>query len=218
MTCPTLDPITGSNLAGCTGTITVLDSNGNPLPGFTDPIPIGSNLEQLNTNASCGEEFPTDSGLKKFVMGALVQECTSDSDVKTDLVDQQKVRSTNDYFSTTQSFNLLSATCNPTNGFPSGACTNDGGAWITFPAAANGDQCSAANFSCGQVVDDGADEPSPGPPPSTCRIGSSGQCECRCARCTPDGTLVNLSTGEQGLFVLASSENAYACSVTVTGN
>lgn len=226
MTCPTNNPTTGLNEAGCTGTISVTDLNGTPIHS---EIQIGgSTLANLNTNSACGAVFPNDSGsgLKKFVMGTLTQECAANSDPTTDFVLEAKVRSTTvttpatptaSFFSTTQWFDNFDATCNPNNGFPTGACTNDGGAWITFPLA-TGDTCQASNFTCGQR--DGPNGPISGPQPSTCTVDkSTGQCQCRCSRCTPEGTLVNLGTPGQGLFVLASdADNAYACPVTVTGN
>jgi hypothetical protein len=218
MTCPTLDPTTKLNEAGCTGTISVFGLNGQPIH---QDVLVGTSppLAQLTTNGKCGQEFPNDTGLPKYVMGTLKQVCTTSSNVLTDLVMEEKVRSTNGYVSTTEWFNIASqgqVTCNPNNGFPTGACTNDGGAWMTFPLAA-GDQCKASNFTCGQV-DTGTDGPISGPHPSTCTIDkSTGNCQCRCDRCTTAGTLVNLGAPGQGLFVLASEDNAYACPVTVTG-
>jgi hypothetical protein len=224
MTCPT-PGTNGPNSAGCTGSITVYDLNGVKLNHTPNPIPIGDNLAQLNTNTACGQAFPNDSGsgLKKFVMGTLTQECTASS--TSDLVLQEKVRSTTNssasasFFSTTEWFNgiqLTSDACNPNNGFPPNSCSNDSGANITFPAAANGDTCNASNFSCGQL--DGDNGPLPGPHPSSCTTDNNGNCKCRCARCTPAGTLTNLGAPGTGLFVIASADNAYACPVTVTGN
>jgi len=225
MTCPT-PGTNGPNSAGCTGIISVTDLNLNPI--HSDIQIGGLTLANLDTNSECGAAFPNDSGsgLKKFVMGTLTQECTSGSSAIDDFVLQEKVRSTTDtnpptpptasFFSTTQWFDHVDATCNPNNGFPTGACTNDGGAWITFPLA-TGDTCQASNFTCGQR--DGPNGPISGPAPSQCRTDSSGNCQCRCSRCTSAGTLVNLGTPGQGLFVLASdADNAYACPVTVTGN
>jgi len=227
MTCPTNDPTTGLNEAGCTGTVSVTDLQGNPLPSHPVPIQIGGpTLANLNTNTECQAAFPNDSGFKQRVMGTLTQECTSSSSATTDFVLQEKVRSTTDtnpptptasFFSTTEWFKHFDATCNPNNGFPPNGCSNDGGTWITFPAVANGDQCNASNFSCGQL--DGENGPIPGPAPSKCTVDSqTGNCQCRCDRCTKAGTLTNLGTGDQGLFVIASSDNAYACPVTVTGS
>jgi hypothetical protein len=211
MTCPTTVVTGGPNVAGCTGTVTIKALDGTVL---ALDRPIGEGLSDLNTNSECGAEFPASFGLRRSVMGTITQSCTAGSIAADDRVLQQVVRSTNDYLSTTEWLDLNPATCNPNTGFPPGACQNDGGAWITFAAAESGVQCVADNFSCGQLADDG----SSGPPPSVCRVGSSGQCECRCARCTPEGTLVNLGAGDQGKFVVASSNAAFACDVTVTGN
>jgi len=230
MTCPTPGTL-GANSAGCTGTITVLPTTLHPAIIIGPNLAIPGRPATLDTNTECQAAFPADSGLNKKVMGTLTQECTSRLDPTTDFVLETKVRSTTatgmapptptaSFFSTTQWFNAIhlpSNACNPSNGFPPNGCSNDGGANITFPAAANGDQCNASNFSCGQL--DGDNGPLPGPHPSSCTADSAGNCTCRCNRCTPDGTLVNVGTGgDQGLFVIASSDNAYACQVTVTGS
>jgi hypothetical protein len=200
MTCGTNDPITGLNLAGCTGSVEILRANGETLTR-----PIGTGLADLNTNSECGAAFPNAFGLKKGVMGTITQQCTVGSAVLTDRVVKQVVRSTNDYSSDTASFDLYPATCNPANGFPRHACTNAGAAWITVlnpnPAgSAKACVAAAANLSCGQNTDG-----SPGPAPSQCRI-SGGQCECRCDRCNDDTgeALVNAGQGDQGVFTLAS--------------
>ena len=208
MVCPTLDPITKLNEAGCTGTITVFDLNGNPLPSHPNPIIIGTGLSGLTNNGQCQQQFPDDTsgtGLAKNIMGTLTQECTTLS------AQQQIVRSTNGFTQTTQWFNpLTTATCNPADGFPTNACSNDSGANITFQAK-NGDQCLASNFSCGQLPDG-----SFGPNPSKCTLDKkSGLCTCRCDRCTPDGALVNTGIGQNGTFVLSSLDNVYACQVRV---
>jgi hypothetical protein len=209
MVCPTLDPTSKLNEAGCTGIITVFDLNGNPLPSHPDPIIIGTGLSDLTNNGKCQQQFPDPlpgtTGLPKNVMGTLTQECTTLS------AQQQIGRSTNGFAQTTQWFNpLTQATCNPADGFPTNACSNDSGANITFKAA-NSDQCVASNFSCGQLPDG-----SFGPNPSKCTLDKkSGLCQCRCDRCTPDGALVNTGTGNQGLFVVSSSDNVYACQVRV---
>jgi hypothetical protein len=220
-TCPTL--INELNVAGCTGTLTVFDLNGTALREGESPsctgtdgcaIEIGDGNELLTTVGKCQKVYPKALGFAKLVASKIIQQCTTGSVAKNPIVDYA-ARSTNNYESTAEYSNLFSATCNPEDGFPSNACFNDGGAWIAFSTAETGEQCSANNFTCGQLPDGKF-----GPPPSTCRVKSPGQCECRCDRCTPEGTLVNLGTGDQGLFVLAStgSDNAFACSVRVTGN
>jgi hypothetical protein len=223
MTCPTLDPMTNLNEAGCTGTITVLDLNGIPvpsLPGHPNPINIGTipPLSGLTNNGQCQQQFPDDTcppnspnctatGLPKNVMGTLTQECSTGD------ITNQIVRSTNGFELTTQVFDANQATCNPNDGFPTNACTNDSGVWITF-APAVGDQCAASNFSCGELV--GESEPVDGPQPSKCELNKKTKlCECRCARCTPQGALVNVGLNQTGTFVLHSDDNAYACQVRV---
>jgi hypothetical protein len=208
MTCPTNDPITKLNEAGCTGTITVLDLNGNPLPSHPNPINVGTGLSDLTNPGVCGQQFPaptSGTGLPKNIMGTLTQECTTLS------AQQQIVRSTNGFEQTTQWFNpLQTATCNPENGFPTNACSNDSGVNMTF-ALANGDKCVASNFSGGQFPDG-----SFGPHPSKCTFDKkSGLCQCRFDRCTPQGSLVNPGIGDQGLFVANSADNVYACQVNV---
>ena len=226
MTCPT--PSSGLNKAGCKGTIRVFDPN-DPEREIHPPIDIGTGLADLDSTGECGAAFPNDSVMRQRVMGTLTQECTAKSSATTDFVLEQKVRSTSStassppistasFFSTTQWLNAIqlpSNACNPNNGFPANGCSNDGGANITFPAAANGDQCDVSNFRCGQL--DGENGPLPGPMPTSC-TPEGGDCKCRCARCTTDGTLVNLGAPGEGLFVIASLDNAYACPVTVTGS
>jgi hypothetical protein len=218
MTCPTLDPTAQpkENLAGCTGQITVLDLNGNQvpsLPGHPNPINIGSipPLEDLTSPGQCKAQFPGPkpgtTGLPENVMGTLTQECSTGD------ITEQIVRSTNGFkLSTPHVLDANQATCNPANGFPTNACTNDSGAFITFAATAN--ECVESNFSCGEFT--GESGPVDGPPPSKCTFDKkSGQCQCRCARCTPQGALVNVGLDQQGIFVLHSAQNAYGCQVRV---
>jgi hypothetical protein len=211
MNCPTPSAdLTVLNAAGCTGTLTVEALNGTPLAG---PVQIGAGQELLDTNGECGAEFPNKKPFKTFEMGNFVQTCDPTSNVFSDLIQTQNVRTNDGGFSTTDSNVLTSATCTNNNGFPTGACKNDGGTFITFAAAESGEQCVAANFSCGQLADG-----TPGPAPKECKEDSGGNCTCRCARCDAKGTLVNLGADGESLFVISSSDNAYACPVTVTGN
>jgi hypothetical protein len=208
MTCPTLDPTTKLNEAGCTGTISVFDAQGNTLHA---DVVVGSNpdITRLVSNGQCKQQFPDDTngttGLGENVMGTLTQNCSGD-------ITDQTVRSTNGFKLTTEVFEQNTATCNPASGFPTNACTNDSGAWITFAVAAS--ECKAANFSCGEFT--GESGPVDGPPPSKCTFDKkSGQCQCRCDRCTPQGALVNVGLDQAGTFVLHSANNAYGCPVTV---
>jgi hypothetical protein len=214
MTCPTLDPITKKNEAGCRGTISVFDLQGNPLHA---DVVVGSNpqLDDLTNDGKCGQEFKKGSGFNKGEMGTLKQECQGNSNPLTDLVLEEKVRSTNGYVSTTEWRNAIQTgvDCNPLDGFPTNACTNSSGVSMKFPLAP-GDQCVTSNFSCGQLT--GTSGPVDGPRPSKCGLDkNTGLCECRCDRCTPQGALVNVGIGDQGLFVLHSADNAYACQVRV---
>jgi hypothetical protein len=217
MTCGTNDPITGLNLAGCTGSVDVFKADG--ITPLALNVPIGQGLADLNTSQECGDAFGNAFGLKKGVMGTITQQCSVGSNVLHDRVVKQVVRSTNEYQSTTEWLDQYPATCNPANGFPRHACTNAGGTWVTVlnpnPAgSAQACRAAAANLSCGQNSDG-----SPGPAPSQCRI-SGGQCECRCDRCNEDTgeALVNAGQGDQGVFVLASRSVAplwvAACPVT----
>jgi hypothetical protein len=230
-TCPTFAPITIStydsvNLAGCTGTVTVLALDGTPLREGTSPnctgtdtssdgcaIRYGDGLGGLNTESACATAFPDDdsTGLNESQMARVTQVCTETSDQKNELFVDVDVRAIgSDYQSQTQFFSVLSATCQPANANP-GACPNNGGLWIAMTLA-EGDQCVADNFTCG-----GGDG---GPSPERCRV-RNGQCECRCAHCGEDGgALVNLGSGNTGSYVIfsSSSRQAYECPVRIVGN
>ena len=239
MMCPTT---TG---AGCTGTVTVYFPDGTK----TDP-PLKFAVDHtIATNGACNSEFPNIGVLGRRVIGEVVQSCTpgqggwNASDpvlsevVRNDVVDGQTT-----FFSSTSWVDRLGdgssfgGFCNANNGFPTGACANDGGTWFTVldNPIVDAQKCaaSAAALTCGQQVVDDIDPKTgevigvkvqAGPAPSQCRVNSQDQCECRCARCTPAGTLVNLGT--PNLFVLADANGAAgsrpwaaACEVTVTGN
>jgi hypothetical protein len=218
----------GQNAAGCTGTLRVLDLNGNTIrgPGGSDgdAIQIGEGIAQLN-QGQCQQVFGEDlPEFKRRVASTITQVCST-TNVATDPILEYAARSTDNFDSAASALTLGSAKCNPADGYPAQACTNDSGANITFSADAmfgivsfptSGPQaCNANNFSCGQLPD-----LTFGPQPSKCTLDKkTGQCSCRCDRCTPDGTLVNAGLGDQGLFTLvhADSEAAVACSVRVTG-
>jgi len=212
MTCPTLSP-TGQNLAGCTGTLTISALDGTPL----ETVNIGDGLTALDSNNECGLAFPAGNGFKRFVIGSVTQSCQSGSIPSEELVKKVAVRGpavngVTSYSSSTVWAQEFAATCNPEDGFPSNSCNNDGGAWITFSTTQA--QCVASTFSCGQLASGTS-----GPAPKKCDYDAlSGQCSCRCPRCTPEGTLVNLGGGDSGKFVVANSNSAFACEVTVTGN
>jgi hypothetical protein len=247
-TCPTpslvsVPPfiVAGQNAAGCTGTLTVLDINNNPLrqgnfpsctgtdgPGGTGgcAIQIGDGIAELNTIGKCqqvyGEELPE---FARLVASTITQSCST-SNVASDPIVEYSARSTDNFDSAATAFAVGSAKCNPVDGYPPGSCANDSGANITFSADAmfgiasfpsSGTQaCNANNFRCGQLPD-----LTFGPAPSKCTLDKkSGLCQCRCDRCTPDGTLVNAGVGDQGLFSLVhfNSDDAVSCSVRVTGN
>jgi hypothetical protein len=221
--CPTL--IGGVNVAGCTGKLEVHDLNGNTIrgPGGSDggTIQIGAGIAGLTNNGSCQKIYPKASGFAKNVASKVIQQCTTPDDgsnldiVFGNPIVEYALRSTNKFRSDGQLSALNSATCNPVDGYPSGACTNDWGGHLTF-LPANGDQCNKNNFRCGQDPTGAF-----GPAPDRCTFDqSSGLCTCRCNRCNKAGTLVNLGLFDQGLFFMTSttSDNSYACDVRVTGN
>ena len=224
MMCPTT---TG---AGCIGTILVI-------------FPDGSSTERsfavddtIATAGQCKNEFPSIPGvLGQGEIGKIVQSCTAgqgwnaSDPVLSEIVRDDVERRQTTFFSNTSWVDKVNGTCNANNGFPTGACSNDGGTWFTVsPNSIVNPTACAANppntLRCGQQVVNGVVQP--GPAPTQCRLDSQGQCECRCPRCTPAGTLVNL--GNPNLFVLADATGttalssptpwAAACEVTVTGN
>jgi hypothetical protein len=228
--CPALDA-NGDNLSGSTGTVTVFDLNGIQLPsspGHPNPINIGTVplLVDVDTNTECANEFPSGVlGLGQRVTGKITQECTNDLDVIGDPIMTQVLRSTNGYSAAFDVAITQPGSCTPSNGFPFVGCENSGLFWFYFNPG-SGEQLDPANFSCGQIVDEN-DQILDGPPPVTCgpsdKAGFTFRCQCQ--RCIPantpgfpEGTLVNPGTGNQGLFVLHSSDNAYACPVTESGN
>jgi len=219
MTCPTPG-------AGCRGDVTVTNLAGLPLA----TIQIGAGLELIDTKQECGAEFPNTAGLSKFLMGKITQTC--DKGVPWDPTDPilgQIVRTdlregdnAVNYTSTTSWLDETPVACNPNNGFPPNACTNDGGTWLTIPTilvpATNDAQCAAAavNLSCGQLPDGSA-----GPAPIGSKFDGT-QCQFRCHRCEEEGSLVNVGTAGLGKFVLTDLTGtppwAAACEVTVSGN
>jgi hypothetical protein len=236
MECPTT-PANGS--PGCSGSITVELKNG--------VFPGGSNTKTVTfavdptIDKQCNQEFPRIPGvLSQGVIGEIVQSCTQDPWSAEHIVLSSVVRDdlNNDFPSETYMERsdggwLTTTGCdaNPDNGFPTGACTNDGGAWITVLNDEFSDPvvipklcaASAKQLTCGTQVVDG--DVLSGPPPKECKVDSKGNCTCRCARCNPEGTLVNLSGGTFGTFVLADEKGvsgtrpwAAVCRVTVTGN
>ena len=224
MSCPNPTPD-----SGCRGTVTVSDLNGKFLATFA----IGAGLDDINTTQECQSEFPETAALRKSEMGKIVQSCSRDAQwAPTDRIVEQVVRTDLNgegivnYTSTTTWVNLFGATCNPNNGFPAGACTNDGGVWIALAnpnPAGSAQACVAAagSLACGQKADGTF-----GQPPVECRLDSQNQCECRCRRCDPSGSLVNAGAPGLGKFVLSgpavdqtgTPSWAAACDVTVTGN
>jgi hypothetical protein len=222
MTCPTNNPTTGLNAAGCTGSVEIRSADGSTV---LETVAFGgADLAQLNTNAECGatEAFPAAFGLKKGVMGTITQQCTAGSPLVTNPVVKQVVRSTNNYASTTEWVDEYPATCTTNNGFPRHSCTNSSATWVTVlnpNPAGNAAACVAAraNLSCGQAPDG-----SPGPAPTECRLDSAGQCQCRCVKCdaATGEPLVNAGLNDQGKYVLGSLSVApiwvAACPVTTT--
>lgn len=200
------------NVAGCTGTVEVRDLDGNLIETVFVGGKNGLDLAPLDTQKECGAALPSAFGLKQRVFGILTQKCTSGSDFTTDPILEERVRSTQNYFSTTTWRDERPCEAQPANGWPPHSCENDSGAWIYFDAAANGEQCVAANFSCGQVAGEPGSAPTNGPPPSKCEPSGS-LCRCRCDRCTVAGTLGNVGTGDLGSFALSSSINAYVCPI-----
>ena len=175
--------------------------------------------------------------LGEGVIGEIVQSCTAGQNwnasdpVLSEIVRDDVERRQPNFFSNTSWVDALRGTCNASNGFPTRACSNDGGTWLTvvndpLNPVVDPAKCAVSldQLACGQQIVDG--KLTPGPAPRECRVDSQGQCECRCARCTPNGTLVNL--GDPNLFVLADVKGttafgsprpwAAACEVTVTGN
>ena len=222
MMCPTT---TG---AGCSGNVRVIHASF--AGGFKDfPFQVDQNI---STTQQCNSEFPNIAGvLGKGVIGQIVQTCdkqvpwSPNDTVLSEVVRGDVNPGETTFMSSASWVDALNGTCNANNGFPTGACSNDGGTWFTVLANSivNPAACaaSAAALTCGQQVVNG--EVQPGPAPKECRLDSAGQCQCRCARCTPEGTLVNL--GSPALFVLADANGttgtkpwAAACEVTVTGN
>ena len=222
MMCPTT---TGS---GCTGTVTVIRPNNSVSTHSFAVDPT------ISSNGQCKNNFPNIPGvLGEGVIGEIVQSCTTSTwnasePVLSEVVRGDVERDQTTFFSNTSWVDALGATCNASNGFPTGACSNDGGTWLTVSANSivNPAACaaSAALLTCGQQVVNG--ETQAGPAPTQCRVDSQGQCECRCSRCNANGTLVNL--GNPNIFVLADAKGttafgspkpwAAACPVTVTGN
>ena len=192
---------------------------------MADTIQIGAGITELNSKGQCQQVYREDlPEFAKNVASTITQSCST-SNVASDPIVEYSARSTDNFDSAATAFAVGSATCNPADGYPPGSCTNDSGANITFSAdamfgqkqfASGATACSANNFTCGQEPD-----LTFGPPPSKCTLDKkTSLCTCRCARCTPDGTLVNAGLGNQGLFVLASanSDDAVSCTVRVTGN
>jgi len=220
-------PADGQVGAGCTGVVNVTDLNGLPLGNGS--FSIGNGLADINTSQECAAEFPKTADLARSVMGKITQPCTATAPwdpldpilvqvVRTD----RNVDGVVNYASSTNWLDESDASCNPNNGFPTNACTNDGGTWITVLAAedvisAAACVAAAADLKCGQRTDGEA-----GPAPRECKLDNLGQCTCRCDRCDSAGTLVNLGGGSAGKFVLSNLTSgqlwAAACEVTVTGN
>jgi len=234
MTCPTPDA-SGANVAGCTGTINVTSLNGTSL----ETLQVGSDLAGIDNKQLCGSAFPTSlvcdnkgncTQLKKFVIGTITQTCEGGAAWSpNDSIVDQTVRgpvpvggTVASYQSKTSWLDETNVQCNPNNGFPTGACTNDGGTWLTIPTSlvpgTSDAECAAAvaTLSCGQLADG-----SPGPAPTTSKFDGT-QCQYRCDRCGPTGTLVNVGEGGFGKYVLSDPTGtppfAAACDVTVTGN
>lgn len=225
MSCPTT---TG---AGCTGDITVYFSDPNKAP-VTKHFEVDHNLA---TNQQCFSEFPTSSDLGKGVIGKLVQtgcvrgaEWNVNEPVSQHVVRNDLEPNATTFQSNTKWLGASQLLCAQNSGYPTGACSNEGGVWVTVPnpnPQGSAQACidAQSQLTCGQqvVVVDGQKTILDGPAPSECKMDNEGQCTCRCARCNERGTLVNL--GETtGLFVLAnpSATPAWAafCEVTVTGN
>jgi hypothetical protein len=221
----------GENAAGCTGSLTVLDLNGNTIRGPNgsdgDTIQIGDGIAELNNDGKCQQVFRAADGFAKLVASTITQECST-PDVASDPIVEYAARSTDNFDSAANAFAVGTATCNPLDGYPPGSCDNDSGANVTFSAQAMfgrddflAGECSANKFRCGQELDLTSGDLTFGPPPSKCTLDKKTKlCTCRCARCTPDGTLVNPGVGNQGLFLLtsANSDDAVSCTVRVTGN
>ena len=235
MECPT-----AGGSPGCTGKIAVTLINGEFEPG------VVSKTFDIKTNdvpkTECSQQFPRiNGGLDQKVIGEIVQSCTTQGgDVTLEPVLSSSVRSdlNDENPSATYAESSIggwapTVLCDPqpADGYPTGACSHDGGAWLKVlnnpenpspilnPAA-----CAAAakDFTCGDQLVDGVVVP--GPAPTTCEL-QGGDCRCRCARCNSNGTLVNLGGGGTGTFVLADPKGvmgtrpwAAACAVTVTGN
>jgi hypothetical protein len=240
MMCPTT---TGN---GCTGAITVkltggaifedINSDTKTFTFAVDP--------NISTTGDCNQQFPRiNNVLDRQEIGRIVQSCTgpwSDQDTVLSAAvrdDRNDLDPSATYIETTDPW-VATASCDalPKDGFPTGACTNDGGAWITVgnPDPEESEPlidpvlcaASAKDLTCGdQVVD--ADTVLPGPAPKECKQDSAGNCTCRCARCNKAGTLVNLGGGTNATFVLADPKGvsgikgkswAAICAVTVKGN
>jgi hypothetical protein len=231
MSCPT------NTGAGCkNGTLTVYLSNGTQLPTTTFEVD-----DSIATNQQCFSEFPASPELGKGVIGKLVQtgclkgaqwsadEPVSQHIVRNDLSNEPD-KATFQSSTTWLAFNSL--LCAQNSGFPTGACSNDGGVWVTFPNPnpQGGLQAcidAKSQLTCGQQVVPVGNPPELttlyGPEPSVCKTDNEGQCSCRCARCNELGTLVNLgdpNSSPNALFVLANPSAKWSafCEVTVTGN
>jgi hypothetical protein len=234
MMCPT----TGPGFPGCHGTMIVRFPDG---PDQTFTFDVDPNI---STNGECNQQFPRIAGvLDRQEIGRIVQSCTgpdwSDQHpvlsavVRNDRDDENPART---YMETSQAW-FAESLCfaNPDNGFPTGACTNDGGAWLTVgnndpavsPPTIIPELCaaSAKDLTCGDQVVNG--ETVAGPAPKECKLDNNNNCTCRCARCNKAGTLVNLQGGTTGAMVLADPKGvsgvdkrpwAAICAVTVTGN
>ena len=239
MECPTANAS-----PGCTGQITVTLINGEFAPG------VVSKTFEIKTNDvpknQCNQQFPRiNGGLNHGVIGEIVQSCTTQGDVTLEPVLSSSVRSDLNDDNPSETYAESTITVNgfggwaptvncdpqPADGYPSGACSHDGGAWLKVlenplnpSPILNPALCAAAakDLSCGeQIVDE---QVVPGPAPISCEL-QGGDCRCRCARCNSNGTLVNLGAGGTGTFVLSDLKGvmgtrpwAAACAVTVTGN
>jgi hypothetical protein len=234
MACPT-----ASGSPGCSGSIAVTLINGEFEPGIVSKtFDIKTNDVAAN---ECNRQFPRiNGGLDQKVIGEIVQSCTTpgwmgdlepvlSSSVRSDLNDENPSAT---YAESSIGGWAPTVLCdaNPANGYPSGACSNDGGTWIKVlnnpdnpSPIINPALCAAAakDLTCGDQVVEG--KVVPGAAPTTCEL-QGGDCRCRCARCNANGTLVNLGGGSAGSFVLADPKGvmgtrpwAAACAVTVTG-
>jgi hypothetical protein len=238
--CPTTE---ANGFPGCHGKIIVTLTGGGKFDdGTTGPKTFSFDVDPNIDKGQCNQQFPRIAGLlDRGEIVRIKQSCSGDWSILDRVLSAALRNDLNDddpsatYLETSGAwFGGAHCDADPNNGFPTGACSNDGGAWLTVsnpdpeesPPLINAESCAAAikDLTCGDQLIKGVVVP--GPAPKEFKLDSNGQCQFRCARCNPNGTLVNLQGGSNGTFVLADPKGvmgianrpwAAICPVTVTG-